>query len=216
MPFSMVGISGNLEEAICPRNDCRERDAQMKGERDPPTKGRMGRITKSIVRESGVDDAHRVMLPAIAYEAAKKGEDKAELTRQTMQRLESAFDEESRVRIMERCGRLCCGPTHQKVRKALFQESSSLEEFLDKLNELEAGKAHYRITEQGAIIVEYPACQCGQVKDAISRFPSHAYCMCSVGYNKELFETVLGRKVDVILVTSAICDGGPCRLVVRL
>jgi hypothetical protein len=40
--------------------------------------------------------------------------------------------------------------------------------------------------------------------------------MCSVGFNKELFETVLGRKVDVILVTSAICDGGPCRFVVRL
>jgi hypothetical protein len=31
-----------------------------------------------------------------------------------------------------------------------------------------------------------------------------------------MFEAVLGRKVDVILVTSAICDGGPCRLVVRL
>lgn len=188
----------------------------MKGERDPPTKGRMGRITKSIVRQSGVDDAHRVMLPAYAYEGAKKGEDKAELTRQTMERLEAVFDEESRVKIMERCGRLCCGPTHQKVRRALFQESNSLEEFLEKLNELEAGKAHYRITEQGAIIVEYPACLCGQVKDTPRRFPSHAYCMCSVGFNKELFETVLGRKVDVVLVTSAICDGGPCRLVVRL
>lgn len=188
----------------------------MKGERDPPTKGRMGRITKSIVRESGVDDARRVMLPAEEYEGVKKGEDKAELTMMTMSRLEHVFDEESRVRIMERCGRQCCGPTHQKVRKALFQESSSLEEFLDKLNELEGGKAHYRITEQGAIIVEYPTCQCGQVREAVKRFPSHTYCMCSVGFNKELFETVLGRKVDVILVTSAICDGGPCRLVVRL
>lgn len=188
----------------------------MKGERDPPTKGRMGRITKSIVRESGVDDAHRVMLPAEAYEAAKKGEQKADLTRETMDRLERVFDEESRVRIMERCGRQCCGPTHQKVRKALFQESNSLEEFLEKLNELEAGKAHYRITEQGAIIVEHPTCMCGQVKEAARRFPNHTYCMCSVGFNKELFETVLGRKVDVILVTSAICDGGPCRLVVRI
>jgi hypothetical protein len=141
----------------------------MKGERDPPTKGRMGRITKSIVRQSGVDDAHRVMLPAYAYESAKKGEDKAELTRQTMERLEAVFDEESRVKIMERCGRLCCGPTHQKVRRALFQESNSLEEFLEKLNELEAGKAHYRITEQGAIIVEYPACLCGR-----SRIPPGA------------------------------------------
>jgi hypothetical protein len=185
-------------------------------ERDPPTKGRMGRITKSIVRQSGVDDAQRVMLPAYIYDSAKKGEEKAELTRHTMERLEGVFDEESRVKIMERCGRLCCGPTHQKVRKALFQESNSLEEFLEKLNDLEAGRAHYRITEQGAIIVEYPACLCGQVKDSPKRFPSHSYCMCSVGFNKELFETVLGRKVDVILVTSAICDGGPCRFVVRL
>ncbi|MEM0448640.1 MAG: DUF6144 family protein [Methanomassiliicoccales archaeon] len=188
----------------------------MKGDREPPAKGRMGRITKSIVRESGVDDARRVMLPAETYEEAKKGEERAELTLLTMERLERAFDEESRVRIMERCGRQCFGPTHQKVRKALFHESSSLEEFLDKLNDLEGGKAHYRITEQGAIIIEYPSCRCGQVRESQKRFPNHTYCMCGVGFNKELFETVLGRKVDIILVTSAICDGGPCRFVVRL
>jgi hypothetical protein len=188
----------------------------MNGDREPPTKGRMGRVTKSIVRESGVDEVRRIMLPAEVYESAVRGEDKAELTRQTMERMEAVFDEESRVRIMERCGRQCCGPTHVKVRRTLFEQSSSLEEFLERLNDLEQGRIHYRITEQGAIIVEYPTCVCGQVKDTAQRFPRHTYCMCSVGFNKELFEAVLGRKVEVILVTSAITDGAPCRLAVRL
>jgi hypothetical protein len=69
--------------------------------------------------------------------------------------------------------------------------------------------------ENGIIIVSVPEGECGCPLVDATRTPAF-WCNCSVGYQKESFETMFGRQVQVALKESKLAGGTRCVFAVRL
>ena len=63
--------------------------------------------------------------------------------------------------------------------------------------------------------VVYPRCFCHLVAKGPERLPD-IYCLCSRGWLKEMFETVLGELVEVDLLDSVKRGADQCGFTVRL
>ncbi len=72
----------------------------------------------------------------------------------------------------------------------LYRESSSLAEFVEKVNAHGAG---WRL-EDGAVYTKYLWCECPML-GAVDSLPTATWCHCTEGYTKALFEHVLGCEV---------------------
>ena len=64
--------------------------------------------------------------------------------------------------------------------------------------------------------VVYPQCYCEQIKGLPPGSVPDAYCHCSVGWIRELFEQATGRAVKVERVKTVLSGGGECRFRVTL
>jgi predicted hydrocarbon binding protein len=106
--------------------------------------------------------------------------------------LDREVDEETRVKVLESCGRKCIGEGFLKKAEAIAEKSKSTEEFLEGLGKV---WKHLSISRDGVFVV-YEQCYCPLVKGYQGKVPP-SFCNCSVGWIKELFETALKRPVRV-------------------
>jgi predicted hydrocarbon binding protein len=106
--------------------------------------------------------------------------------------LDREVDEETRVRILESCGRRCIGKSFLRKAEAIAKKSKSTEEFLDGLSKV---WKHLHVSKEGVFVV-YERCYCPLVKGHEERV-SPSFCNCSVGWIRELFETGLKKPVKV-------------------
>ena len=79
------------------------------------------------------DILEKIMLDADKYESSNYAK-KAAWWRGATLRLEKEVGKETAIKIMESCGRKCCGGTYRKHAEKYWMESESVEDFLDKLN----------------------------------------------------------------------------------
>ena len=143
----------------------------------------------------------------------KKGEDmkfKEEWIKTILKNMDEQFDENTRIRLMESCGRDC-------ARRGSIKIAESNKGNLDKMLETLAkyvGKDN--IQKQGkAVHLKYSKCYCSLVNKGPARL-SDTYCYCSRGWVLEMFETCAGKPVKVEL-KKAIKRGDPhCKFIVRL
>lgn len=77
----------------------------------------------------------------------------------------------------------------------LYRESSTLAEFVEKVNAVGAG---WHI-EDGWIYTKFLTCECHMLR-AVERLPTNAWCLCTEGYTRELFRHVFGCEVESELV----------------
>lgn len=123
--------------------------------------------------------------------------------------LESHLDDEVRLTIIEQLGRNCAksigwGEKYKNNPEGFFEhmEQSQGEKFeYDKAN--------------GIITITTPErdCVCGMVDSKIT--PPY-FCQCSIGWQKQMYETILDKAIDVELKESVLRGSKRCVFEVRI
>lgn len=178
-----------------------------------PITGRIGRLAQVIERETNQDVLLEVMQGV--DQCGPGPVEKASWIKGAVERLERLVGKEKSASIMEACGRKCCGATYRKSVQKVMSESESLEAFLTTLNKKGLGGGRLTLKDAKTITGGYNHCYCGQVKKTKDVFPI-LYCSCSVGWYKQLFESALGRPVEVEILQSIIAGAHTCEFVIRL
>lgn len=93
----------------------------------------------------------------------------------------------------------------------LYRESSSMEEFVDKVNAHGAGW----YLRDGEIHTKFLNCECHMLRD-VSALDSMTWCLCAEGYTEELFGHVFGREVKSELVQTIRTGHEFCLVKIRL
>lgn len=81
--------------------------------------------------------------------------------------------------------------------KALYLDSKSMAEFVDKMNARSAGW----YIEDGALYTKFFFCECPML-EGVEALPTKTWCYCTAGYSKALFEDIFGYAVEVELLQS--------------
>lgn len=175
-----------------------------------PKTGRIGRFAKILAGKTENDIVVRIMQDSGGYGKFRLDK-KAHWWKNAVERLENELGKKEAIEIMRTCGSKCCGQGQRKTAKRLMNESSSIEEFLEKLSKhgVKDGELEYKLMDGNTIIGKYNRCFCGQVKKSPELFINKTYCQCSVEFNKQLFESALEKPVEVELRQSII-NGGEC------
>jgi predicted hydrocarbon binding protein len=115
-------------------------------------------------------------------------------------------------KVMEACGKKCFGQSIIRKAIQLRKESRDIDDLLDKLNQTHIGGG--RLHRDGNLVhASYERCYCGSVSK--TRQPiSTVYCQCSCGWYQKLFETILGKPVQVELIDSIIHGAETCQFVI--
>jgi predicted hydrocarbon binding protein len=125
-------------------------------------------------------------------------------------------DEETRKLLMEACG-TACARYHGSVEiaRAIGQESGSINEILEKLNQNRDLWCGEWKKEGDVIFSICQSCGCPLVlAELVELTPT--FCECSRGWVKAVFDAALGKPVEVEL-DQAIGRGDPvCKFVVEV
>ncbi len=181
-----------------------------------PTSGRMGRLAQLIEQEAGREILLEVMQDGDKFEAISSSQRKAAWVRAMIQRLDRMVDPQTATRIMNACGRVCCGTARGQQARQLWLAAGSLEEFVQKLNEKRLGGGRLKLIDPATIAGGYDQCYCGLVKQTKEPFPTLTYCQCSAGWYKQLFETAFAKPVRVDLAQSIIAGAKSCEFVIHI
>jgi hypothetical protein len=180
-----------------------------------PTTGRIGRFAKMLAKETNRKTVEKIMKDSDKYEKLNYPE-KAKWWNETINRLEKVTDKKSTIKIMQSCGRMCCGLTSRKRVKQIMSQSKSIKELVDNLNKIGLGGRRLILKNENTITGGYDRCFCGQVKQTQKPFSSLTYCHCSTGWYQQLFETALGRPVEIEILQSIICGAKTCEFVIHI
>lgn len=121
--------------------------------------------------------------------------------------LDEYVDEETKRRILEKCGEQCQSQSFIKKARTLYENSENLDDFLEKF-----GQVYENLHREGDdVFIIYPKCYCPNVNKLPRGKLSATYCNCSRGWAKALFEGVLGRPVDVIKEKSIVGGDEECK-----
>ena len=178
---------------------------------DIPKTGRIGRFAKIVERKIPADGFFRIMEKSDEYDNYKPDK-KALWWKKTVEKLENEIGQEKAVEVMKTCGSKCCGQGQRKTAKRMMSESSSFEEFLDKLSKhgVKDGELEYKMIDDHTVIGKHNKCFCGQVKKSNELFKNKTYCQCSVEFNRIFFETALEKPVKVELKQSILNGDDYC------
>ncbi len=120
--------------------------------------------------------------------------------------LEKELDDETIKLIRMDCA---CGPDAGKIStlKKVYQSSTGLQDFAEKASGLKQGfELEYK---DQSLHLFYPQCYCSCVK-RIQQPISKAWCYCTLGYTKKMFEAILERPVEALLLDSVKMGGKHC------
>jgi len=121
--------------------------------------------------------------------------------------LDEYADEETRVKLLEQCGRQCQSESFIKKARSLYEKSKNIDEFLDNL-----GQVYKNLHREGdKVYIIYPKCYCSHVNKIPRGRLSATYCNCSRGWAKALFEGALGRPVEVGMEESIVKGDKQCK-----
>lgn len=123
------------------------------------------------------------------------------------------LDESSRDIILRSCGEACAQSYTLKVFQEEYQNSNSLDDFLNKLADRFPG-ASYKLIHLNTIEVIYSECACDLVRRGWIKSP--LLCKCSVSNLQINFAESLNKPVNVQLKSSILDGAELCKFVVEL
>ncbi len=137
--------------------------------------------------------------------------------------LDQQVDASTRTSIMEACGRLCQLGAHPAGLKPTAEQARQFMAGITKyvgaenVQESAAGTVVHFVFKQNpeGLKTADGYCLCPIFEDAPKGVPP-AYCQCSVGYMKQMFESGTGRATQVELKDSVLHGGKQCSFVVTL
>ncbi|MGB9301408.1 MAG: DUF6144 family protein [Anaerolineae bacterium] len=124
--------------------------------------------------------------------------------------MDAHLDQGTKAALMESCGRAC-------ARLGAIGSAEKCQGDVDKLvTTLEKWIGEGNAQRDGDVVhVVYPRCLCHLVAKGPERLPD-TYCLCSRGWLKEMFETVVNHPVEVALLESVKRGAKQCRFTVTL
>ena len=131
--------------------------------------------------------------------------------RGAMGRLERRFSPEAVRRIRGNCQ--CGYGMEEKLAlvRELMAGAASMEEFAASEKARAAGLSW----EDGALFLQFEVCPCPMLAE-VARLESAAWCQCTTGYSKTLFERAFHCGVDVELLQSIKMGDPVCRMKITL
>jgi hypothetical protein len=177
-----------------------------------PKTGRIGRFAKIIEKEVSKELMTKILQNSDKYNSYNPSK-KAEWWKNTIKRMEKELGIEKTKEILNICGSKCCGEGHRKTVRKKFEESNSIEEFLDKIS---IKDVTYKLVDKNTIVTEYKRCFCGQVKGTISTFPNMTYCQCGTEFNRQYFSSAFRKPVEVELIKSIISGSDSCKYIIHI
>lgn len=136
---------------------------------------------------------------AIVYGANHEyaAESNAEWVNNTMARLEKTHHADAVKEIRMHCQ--CGYGMEAKVAlvKKLMEQSTNLEEFVSYPEAKQAGLS----AKDNELYLEFHFCPCPML-ETVTKLNSKAWCQCTTGYSKALFEKAFGCEVTVDLLKS--------------
>ena len=125
--------------------------------------------------------------------------------------LNSTVDETTKNKILENLGRTCSKQAAENYKKYV----GKIEDYLQNLQETWAQKASIDKSMKEITIIgkKSDTCFCPFVD--IKKM-SKDFCNCSLGWQKETFETILGQKVEARVDSSVLRGGESCNFTIRI
>jgi predicted hydrocarbon binding protein len=125
--------------------------------------------------------------------------------------MDSTIDQETKTKILENVGRTCA-----KENAASFAKfKGDPESFLEDMKRQWAERTEYdKYTKTMKIIgKKQESCFCPFVDKSMT---PKDFCNCSIGFNKEAFETIMGQPVDVKVEESILRGGERCSFTITM
>jgi predicted ArsR family transcriptional regulator len=125
--------------------------------------------------------------------------------------MDSIIDQETKVKILENLGRSCAKEFAESYEK--FKGDPEL--FLSNLEKTWAERTEYDKKAKTIKVIgkKRESCGCPFVNKSMT---PKDFCNCSIGFNKESFETVLGNPVDVKVEESILRGGEKCTFLITM
>jgi hypothetical protein len=125
--------------------------------------------------------------------------------------MNSSIDQETKTKILEGMGRTCAKAQTDSFMK--FKDDP--EGLLDHMKKAWAERTEYDKKTKTMKVIgrKEESCFCPFVDKSIT---PKDFCNCSIGFNKEAFEMVLGKPVDVKVEESILRGGERCSFVINI
>jgi hypothetical protein len=143
-----------------------------------------------------------------------------------MERLDKYVAAAKKIRIREACGTACAEMNKSLISRAEAKRKKfkNLDALLE--NEVKKPLTGTRLVRDGKMLIWYyrprsfsppRRCFCGFMSGLpAEETVSATYCLCSQGFAKKYWESVLGRPVDVELLESCLTGTQECKFVIHL
>lgn len=173
--------------------------------------------------EALVDDClcQQVLAGVDGIGASTGGDDVAQWVKGAMERLDALVPAETGMQIMEACGVNCARKNSGAIERARARrEKAGSEEAFLRAELKKPGKGTRLEREGDTLYQTYTPraftrpmrCYCALVKELPEgETMSPTYCHCSKAFVRTMWESILGRHVDVELLESAISGASECR-----
>ena len=126
--------------------------------------------------------------------------------------LDGRYDDETVKAIRMDCA---CGPEaggNAEI-KSIYEKEKDPDRFIEKVNSLDLG---FSLEYDGeAYYLIYPECYCPCVNSHPGKL-SKAWCYCTLGYCRHMFEDIFGTEVQVELLASVKLGDPNCRMSIRI
>ncbi|RPI02782.1 MAG: hypothetical protein EHM72_03280 [Calditrichaeota bacterium] len=127
-----------------------------------------------------------------------------------IRQVQSAVDEETRDKLLEAMGRSCA----QESESHYIKFKNNVEGLLAEMTGQWLEKAEYH-SEKNEIMLfsrETGRCVCPFVKVGET---ATSFCSCSKGYQMQMFETVLEKPVEVVIMESVLRGSQRCSFLIK-
>ena len=165
------------------------------------------RLLESMEKQNKKDEAKKF---AEEHPLSKSAniDKKFEWAQKVCEFLNENFDDDTVKAIRMECA---CGPELGKGKKIkdIYEKESDISVFVEKVNRLHQG---FIIEYDGEYFyLIYPQCYCSCVKRIDQVLPK-AWCYCTLGYTKRMFEYIFNKEVQVELLSSVKMGDENCRI----
>jgi len=177
-----------------------------------PRTGRIGRFVKILEKEVPKYVMMKILKDSDKYNSLNSSK-KAEWWNNAIILMEKELGTDKTKEILKICGSKCCGQGHRKTVRKKYEDSKSIEEFLEKIS---IKGVTYELIDKNTIVAKYQRCFCGQVKGTKITFPDKTYCECGTEFNRQYFSSAFDKSVEVELIKSVISGSDSCKYVIHI